>query len=317
MSDFFESLKSNLSNVFSLIGILLTIYFSIFYVPQYANEIEQKKIESTHEALMDIIQELVYNNHNIDSKDLETLIRSNELSKKVAYPYSIDELLIQVQGEFINNKFIPLEQRKVLVEKIDLVRESIPNIPPNQEEKKEGVSWIVIASYLASSLGVLLAGLGLSSTWKQTKELKDIELQSTLEDTKESIKSQLMEIIALEETVFDAIKDIPDIKHVTKGGPNNPVDLMIKTHSGARLGIEAKYTETGIIPLKTANTMIGLSGKVNAPLLLVANAPLSRSATKKLEEYNNENKNTQIEFININKTDDLAEYIKESVYKYT
>ncbi|HBN6848825.1 TPA: restriction endonuclease, partial [Vibrio cholerae] len=33
---FWGWLKSNLSHLFSLLGIILTIYFSIWYVPQYS-----------------------------------------------------------------------------------------------------------------------------------------------------------------------------------------------------------------------------------------------------------------------------------------
>ncbi|HGH8139668.1 TPA: restriction endonuclease, partial [Vibrio cholerae] len=54
---FWGWLKSNLSHLFSLLGIILTIYFSIWYVPQYSEELKFKRIESVHNELVSTIQE--------------------------------------------------------------------------------------------------------------------------------------------------------------------------------------------------------------------------------------------------------------------
>ena len=181
--EMYESLRDNLSNIFSIVGIVLTVYFAVFYVPNYVERVEERKIQSAHESLIESIQELIYNNHKIDANDLETLIRGKELSRQIKYPYSSDELLIQVQNQFLENQFIPLDQRKNLIDKIDEVRESLPPVEPVAEDEKESLFNFKI---LVSILSVLV-GVGLSAIWAirvgvRSKAIEEIKIESKIEE---------------------------------------------------------------------------------------------------------------------------------------
>ena len=191
MKDFFIALKDNLSNIFSVVGIGLTVYFAVFYVPNYVEEIEIKKIESTHESLVESIQELVYNNHAVDAGDIETLIRGKELSGHLEYPFTSEELLIQVQDRFLENKFIPLDQRKALIEKLDEIREALPAPVVEAPEEDRKTKFTSIYSWISAALGIVAGIFGFVSIWARNLKLEEIKIESTIEDRQESIKQNV------------------------------------------------------------------------------------------------------------------------------
>ena len=311
MKEFFIALKDNLSNVFSVVGIGLTVYFAVFYVPNYVQEIEIKKIEGTHEALVESIQELVYNNHEIDAGDIDTLIRGKELSGQLDYPFSSEELLIQVQESFLENKFIPLEQRKALIEKIDQVRESLPE-PPTELPKKDDKSKISsIYSWLSAVLGVVVGLLGFFSIWSRSVKFDEIKIESTIEDRKESIKQNVHASILMERNIYEMLKNALGPNHVEYCPPSTPVDFIIKMDGGRDTAVEVKYTETEIMPLRVINRLISAAKEMEMPLVLISNANVTANAHKRLADFNSENKDTPIRYINIDESKDVERDIKD------
>ncbi|MEW8509050.1 MAG: hypothetical protein AB2598_20385 [Candidatus Thiodiazotropha sp.] len=311
MKEFFIALKDNLSNIFSIIGIGLTVYFAVFYVPNYVQEIEIKKIESTHESLIESIQELVYNNHDIDSEDIDTLIRGKELSGQLSYPYTSEELLIQVQDRFLDNKFIPLDQRKSLIEKIDTIREALPisTVVTTQDDKPNNIN--VLYSWISGVMGILAALLGSISIWSRSKKLEEIKIESTIEDRQESIKQNVHTSILMERNMYETLKDALGQNHVEYCPPSTPVDFIIKMDGGKDTGVEVKYTETEIIPLRVVHRLIDAAIELDMPLVLISNAELTANANKLLKEYNLKNKDTPISHLNIDQSKDVENDIKK------
>ncbi|MDP8204971.1 MAG: restriction endonuclease [Candidatus Tenebribacter mawsonii] len=311
MKDFFIALKNNLSNLFSIIGILLTIYFSVYYIPQYSEAIRINKIESINNSLISIIQELVYNDHPIDEKDLKTMIEGKEIKGSIIYPYNIDELLIQTQDRFLENKFIPLEQRKALVDKIDTIRDKLSS--PESIEKAPEVKSSIIYEKIVPLIGILLSVIGMLSIWAKAKKQKEYELEDKLEETKESLKQQVVEGVFLESEVFNALKEVTSDSNIKHGGPDSGVDFIVRGGSNKRIGIEAKYTETDLIPVRTISNLIATARHRRIPILLITNAPLTKNANKKLEDYNRRFPKTNIDVLVIKETGELKNEIKNYI----
>lgn len=310
MKEFFIALKDNLSNVFSVVGIGLTVYFAVFYVPNYVQEIEIKKIESTHEALVESIQELVYNSHEIDAGDIDTLIRGKELSGQLNYPFSSEELLIQVQESFLENKFIPLEQRKALIEKIDQVRESLPEPVAETVQKDDETKITSIYSWLSAILGIVAGLLGFLSIWSRSIKFDEFKIESTIEDRKESIKQNVHTSILMERNIYETLKNALGPNHVEYCPPSTPVDFIIKMEGGRDTAVEVKYTETEIMPLRVINRLIAAATEMEMPLVLISNANVTANAHKKLADFNSKNKDTPIRYINIDESKDIERDIK-------
>lgn len=163
----------NAWNLFGVLGVIGTFYFSLAYVPDYVKEITTGKINVIHESLMDDIRELVFYEKAISIKDIESFIRGKELKQGVTYPYTPEELLIQVQERFMGNKFIPLQKRELLLKNINEIR--LTYTPPKTPVKKP-FDWVSLLSVLLSSLGVAVAAAGASSIIRKLKFDKETEV---------------------------------------------------------------------------------------------------------------------------------------------
>src|SRR5690606_3443123 len=139
MKEIWNWLVKNFSNLFTIIGIVLTVYFSLFYVPDYIRDNENERVKNINADLIESVQEVVYNNYELDQKQIEALIKGKEIKFKIEYPYSPKELLIQTQETFMANKFIPLNERVKVVKKIDSIRNSLKIDVPITETNKEKI----------------------------------------------------------------------------------------------------------------------------------------------------------------------------------
>jgi len=311
VKEFFIALKDNLSNIFSVVGIGLTVYFAVFYVPYYVQEIEIKKIESTHESLIESIQELVYNNHVIDAGDINTLVRGKELSGQLNYPFTGEELLIQVQESFLENKFIPLDQRKALIEKIDQIREDLPEPIAEKSKKEDRAIPTSIYSWLSAVLGIVAAMFGFISIWTRNIKLEEIKIESTIEDRQESIKQNVHTSIFMERNIYETLKNSLGPNHIEYCPPSTPADFIIKIDGGRETAVEVKYTETEVMPLRVINRLISAATELEMPLVLISNANLTANARKKVAEFNSINEDTPISYININESKDVESDIRK------
>lgn len=313
MKDFLIALKDNLSNIFSIVGIGLTVYFAVFYVPNYVQEIEIKKIESTHESLIESIQELVYNSHTIDAGDIDTLIRGKELSGNLEYPFTSEELLIQVQDRFLENKFIPLDQRKALIERLDEIRADLPapSVEVGEEDRKTKLTSISFwTSWISAALGIAAGAFGLFSIWTRNLKLEEIKIESTIEDRKESIKQNVHTSILMERNIYETLKSALGPNHVEYCPPSMPVDFIIKMEGGNDIAVEVKYTETEVIPLRVINRLIRAASELGMPLVLISNADVTANARKTISDFNAKNKDTPIRYLNIDRSKDVVEDIR-------
>jgi hypothetical protein len=309
VKELFVYLRDNLPNIFSVVGICLTVYFAVFYVPNYVQEIEIKKIEGTHESLVESIQELVYNDHDIDSDDINTLIRGKELSGQLIYPFTSEELLIQVQDRFLENKFIPLDQRKALIEKIDKIRKALPKTTITSSTSDSQTKMSILYSWASALLGLIVAVFGFASIWKRTKELEEIKLETTIDDRQESIKQNVHRSILMERNMHDVLKGAFGQDHVEYCHPSSPVDFILRNISGMDAAVEVIYTETEVIPLSTIKRLTTVAEKLGMPLFLISNANLTIIANKMLTAFNTNNINTPISHINIDESKDVVKDI--------
>ena len=69
MKSVFDWIIKHAWNLFGVIGVALTFYFSIMYVPGYVKEITTGKVTVIHESLMDNIQELLFYEKTVSIED--------------------------------------------------------------------------------------------------------------------------------------------------------------------------------------------------------------------------------------------------------
>lgn len=172
MNLFFKWIFKNAWNLFGALGVAGTFYFSLMYVPDYVKDITTGKVNVIHESLMDDVQELIFYEKSILIDDIKVFIRGKELKQGISYPYTSEELLLQVQERFMGNKFIPLEKRESLLASINKLRASYT--PPSKPVEKE-FDWTPIISWLLSGFGAVIAAVGASSLAVKLKSDKETE----------------------------------------------------------------------------------------------------------------------------------------------
>ncbi len=165
-------IQKNAWNLFGAIGVAGTFYFSLMYVPDYVQDITTSKVTVVHESLMDDIQEMIFYEKDISISDVETFIRGKELKQGVKYPFTPEELLVQVQERFIGNKFIPLEKRESILKTISMIRSQYK---PPQKTTDKNIDWIPILSWVISGLGVLVGLMGATSIINKVKSDQETE----------------------------------------------------------------------------------------------------------------------------------------------
>jgi len=169
---FFSWILKNSWNLFGAIGVIGTFYFSLMYVPDYVKDISTSKVTVVHESLMDDIQELIFYGKAISISDVKTFIRGKELKQGVEYPFTSEELLVQIQERFMGNKFIPLEKRESILKSISTIRSQYT---PPQKKAEKAYNWVPIFSWIFSGLGVLAGLLGATSIINKLKTDKETE----------------------------------------------------------------------------------------------------------------------------------------------
>ena len=133
---FLNWLLKNISSIFSVVGILLTIYFGVYYAPSWLEEIQNEKLKNAESEIQKSVKELVYSDSIFKVSEVKSLVRAKEISLGINYPFSMTDILTKTQESFMEDKFLPLNRRKSLMEEIEIVKSSLPKII-NSETKKE------------------------------------------------------------------------------------------------------------------------------------------------------------------------------------
>ncbi|MGZ5438078.1 MAG: hypothetical protein ACXWID_13855 [Pyrinomonadaceae bacterium] len=286
----FDWLGRNISTLFSLVGILVTVYFAAFYVPSYLKEAQQEKIRTMNASLIGSIQDSLYNEQDIQRSDVEALIHGKELKYNLQYPFSVDELLVQVEESFYDNKFIPYEKRKVIVNKIKLLRgqtSSTPNPTPPDASVIRKLSGLPLTAVLAV-LSTLVSALGLYSLYSRAKIEKEIEVEQAVNAEADQIAEAVKTGFDYEHLVEAAIRDLK-MEYESVGGADAGYDFLIKTPKG-NLYIEAKYSSRLRLPSAALQFFGARAARFQGHAVLVTNAPPPPFAIDTIDKLNELNR---------------------------
>lgn len=273
----------NAWNLFGALGVAGTFYFSLMYVPDYVTEITNGKVNVIHESLMDDIQEIVFHERALSLKYVETLIHGRELSQGTTYPYTPDELLMQVQERFMGNKFIPLEKREDIFKAIDTVRSEYK---PTQTSTKAERDWSQIIPWLFSAFGVLIASIGATSLVKKLKIDQETEIDIMTGDIaiNERTGSMTMAAFEFEKMVGEVLSEIGVLKSDETQSIDAGYDFLAASKDKEFIVEAKKYRK--LLGLSTARDFLNklsISGKGG---VLVVSSGATQRAKELFSEHN-------------------------------
>lgn len=283
MKNLFEWIIKNLWNLFGVLGVLGTVYFSLLYVPDYVKEITTGKVNVIHESLLDDVQELLFYDKDLSISDISAFIKGKELKQGVVYPYNPDELLVQAQERFMGNKFIPLDKREQLLQKIKAIRSSYK--PPKIPQEKP-FDWTAILAWLFSGLGVLIGSLGATSIFRKLKQDRETEADIVSGDilVTQHHGSFSMATFEYEKMVGGVLKELAVLESEAYVIQGRQVDFLAKRGDSEYLVEVKRYRK--LLGLSTARDFIHQVSLSDKGGILVVSSGVTQRTKKLVNEYN-------------------------------
>jgi len=291
-----EWLKKNTSTLFTFLGIVLTIYFSIFYIPAYVKEMREEKVNNINNTLIENVQELVYNKHRLSLDEIQSMIKGKELRYNITYPYSAKELLILTQERFLDNKFIPLSERTILISSIDSIKNQIASIDTSRISiAKISNSSSDIISIIVSLIGVILGIVGAFSAFIKLKKEKELDLEKNINDRSEEIENRIKNAFEYELMVEDILKTLGlDYSRIPHSIRDYNYDFLISLNKQNYV-VEIKYSSSkSKMSAHTISKLAYASSENNAKGILITNVELTYSASEALIAHNTNYKESTI-----------------------
>lgn len=265
MRVFWDWFIKNLSNIFSFIGILLTLYFGIYYVPNWLRETQNVKIENAKINLEQSIKELVYSDIPCLYLEIETLIKAKEIELNEVFPLSREQVLTITQESFMQDKFLPLEIRKSLMAEIENIKSELPKEKLIVPEKK-ALSSTVFYEWLSIVASIITVFLGIISFFVRfrTEKNKQEEIDNQLNKNDE-VNTHIENYQDFEKSICNEIKNIKGVE-VLKTSSDRDFDFdLCFSYNGKPYFVEVKYLTKSKIGLssfqKFLSNLRGMEGE--------------------------------------------------------
>lgn len=302
---------ANFWNLFSFIGVIATIYVGFFYVPDYVEDMVIGKQSAVHRELVSDIQELVFYEQPLTLKDVESIISGKELSYSIGYEFTSTELLNQIQNEFLKNKFIPLEKRNELIQKIKELRGQY-NAPKTPISKpRDSYELISIAVSVLSVIFALLATVSIIAKNRDDKEL-EVDISSSENSTNYVVNSDMQHVHAAyeyENMVGKVLDELSILKTDSELSSNRKVDFIAEV-DGNELIVEVKSYRK-MLGLGTAREFTYLINNLKRGGILVAKSGVTKRAQQLIDEHNDLLDNQEIFIV----SGDTKQEIKDALQK--
>ncbi|MDD1776569.1 MAG: hypothetical protein LUQ65_00240 [Candidatus Helarchaeota archaeon] len=282
-------------SAFSVIGALLTIYFAVFYVPEYIRSAEKERILSAHNELITTLQEVAFNNHNVSADQVRAQIRAAEMKFNITYPYNPEELIAQVQESFMSTRFLPFKQRAELAAQLDSIRKDLKGATIESIEKVEAYhfNWLSIFTAL---VGTVFAIIGLISSFLRLKKERETTIEEEVKSKVEDIEYEVKTGFDYEKLISDVLLDLKISHEVCSQRRAIAADFIVNANNKTYL-MEAKYFLNRQIDSSIIARITAVALREPYPLVLVTNSQLSNAAKDFVKNYNISNPDTQIKVV--------------------
>ncbi|EIF8196644.1 restriction endonuclease [Vibrio vulnificus] len=276
---------SNFWNLFSFIGVVATLYLGFFYVPDYVEELGLNKQKLAHQELVADVQELLFYKQSITLTDVDEIIKGKELVYAIKYKFTSPELLNQIQDDFLQNKFIPLDKRKELMVAIKELRSQYkePSVPTAIE--RDYSSWISLLIYVLTGVISALALVSIVVKLKSDKET-EVDISSSINISGDVIHSSstFQSAYEFEAMVGQVIDDLDINKSAQVSKSDQHFDFLINV-SGTECIVEVKaYSK--LLGLGTAKEFVNIVNNANKIGILVAKSGLTKRAIDLINSHN-------------------------------
>lgn len=238
-----EWFKKNIWNVISVIGTIATLVFGVYgllFVPDYVKNAYKERQNVANIEIVNDIKEIIYSDLKFDSLLVPTLKSGKELKYDIVFPKTNNEIIVEVQEDFMSDKFLPLDERMKLYNKADSLK-LITTIDKPQISKSESkASLFTILTYVLSTLSLIISGLLLFGLFTRRKQEINQELEKKFEEIQETRPDFVSEYRNFENTVGQALEQLDlEFDDYTKNPKDSAFDFVIKLGK-KKIGLEVK-----------------------------------------------------------------------------
>ncbi|MDW8848602.1 hypothetical protein SD960_00755 [Flavobacterium sp. MMLR14_040] len=282
MKAFLNWIVQNLSHIFSVIGILLSLYFGVWYVPDWLAENQREKIINAQKNLEQSIKELVFADTICSYNEINILIKAKELEISESYPLEPNEVLIKVQESFMQDRFLPLLKRKQLMAEIENIKKQIPstNIKPKKKESNKAF----ILGFVSIVLTVLSVVIGIVSYYlRYIKEKeKDEEIANQINQS-ENLLNHVDSALSYENKMISVIKNFPGVKLIENQKIDYGFDVTFE-YKNKTFYVECKYLIRSKVGLSSFERFVNQSEGLEGDFLFVYNTDLTNMVKNRIAE---------------------------------
>ena len=120
-------------NLFSIVGVIATFYFGLFYIPDYAKENLYSKSALAQDEIIHEVGERLFAGESVSLAEIESAIEQKEIFYKIDFPYTVKQVLLLVQNDFSKNEYIPLDKRNSIKSNLQGLIENLKENPVKKE----------------------------------------------------------------------------------------------------------------------------------------------------------------------------------------
>ncbi|WP_291152292.1 restriction endonuclease [Flavobacterium sp. UBA7680] len=307
---FFNWLLKNISNIFSVIGIFLTIYLGFFYAPSWMEEMKNEKLRNAESEIQKSVKELVYSDSIFKITEIEALVKAKELSLHIKYPHSINDILTQTQESFMEDKFLPLNKRKELMTEIEKAKLPLTNSNAKVQKAEEDKSWLNLSTFFIMAISVILSILGIVGSFLKFKTEKDKQ-----DEIDNSIQDITIEYnyngngYEFEKDIIEILSNDKTIQNLTKTENDYGVDAFFDANN-KKYFVEIKYLNRSKVGLNTIHRIINSIRGKEGIVWLIYNTQLTGLVASEIIKFNRES-NIKIKPIKVTSPEEFKSRLPE------
>lgn len=282
-------------NLFSVVGVIATFYFGLFYIPDYVKENLYSKSALAQEEIIHEVGEKLFAGEEISAAEVESAIEQKEVFYKIDFPFSTKQTLLLIRNDFSKNTYIPLEKRNNIAFKVQVLIDGIQKVPSQESNWWEFDYMIMASIFLALLSGVI----GFLSIIQKNKKDAEVEIELDEENIPFEEGTVSRREYEYSQMVGEVLREMNLTLHQElKATPQQPVygpEFEVSTQNGNLL-IETKAYRQKV----GVNTMRGFLHRLRRsekPGVLVSTSPLTIRARQLLQQHNESNSLATAHFI--------------------
>ncbi len=306
------SLQRPVSFFLTIVGVLATLYFGV-KAPDWLEGRNAERARNMNRELIETVEDLILNNQGVAVSQITSQIRGKGLRYDVPYPYSLEDLIVQVQEDIMETVFLPLEKKVQLIETLESLKADIPPEVVKEGRRKAPIPWVLnVISALLATLAAAVAAIGVSALVAKHKKEREAEVSDRLETVKDEIADSIRGEVEYELLTESVLRGL-GLRFDKSTGRFEEYDFKIESDTGP-LFVECKYRPPcTLIYHPVVQQIVSTALMRHASYLLVTNATLTATASRMLDEHNAEHGECRIRLIRGSTEQELLENMKAAL----